>query len=647
MGGICSRRSTVDNLYQEANGHFNDRSKTDRGGYKSNVGTVVKPPPVAGIKEKKLQEDVELKKVDATAEAPDGQAAPAAPDDVFYDGIPRYPQKSRSVRSTQAAVAKVSEVSSRLGRAGTAGLGKAVEVLDTLGSSMTNFNSGNGFASTAPTKGNEVAILAFEIANTIVKGSNLMQSLSQRSIRQLKEEVLLSKGVQHLVSKDMDELLRIVAADKRQDLKIFAGEVIRFGNRSKDPQWHNLDRYFEKISKGVGPQRNLKEEADLVIQQLMTMVQHTAELYHELHTMDRFDQDFQRKRLEEAISTGTQRGDNMAILRSELKSQKKLVKSLKKKSLWSKSLEEVMEKLVDIVHFLHLEIQNEFGDADAHKPDAESTNSDNRLGPAGLALHYANMIIQIDTLVARSSNMPPNMRDALYQSLPPTLKSSLRSKLKTFHVKEEMTVKEIKDEMEKTLGWLVPIATNTAKAHHGFGWVGEWANTGSDGNRKPALQNDVVRIETLHHADKDKTESCVLEMLLWLHHLATRSKAISNTEGNKTTLKSTPLPKANQQPEDLVANARSPVLMPEDQEMLQAVTKKRQTPGISRSLDFDTEKISLRKRSSLTRSNSHSPRRVSRELLPLNRLSSGVRIIDFGIDKEKVLDIIDRVETRR
>lgn len=647
MGGICSRRSTVDNLFQEANGHFNDRSKTDRGGYKSNVGTVIKPPPVAGIKEKKLQEDVGLKKVDATAEAPYGQAAPAAPDDVFYDGIPRYPQKSRSVRSTQAAVAKVSEVSSRLGRAGTAGLGKAVEVLDTLGSSMTNFNSGNGFASMAPSKGNEVAILAFEIANTIVKGSNLMQSLSQRSIRQLKEEVLVSKGVQHLVSKDTDELLRIVAADKRQDLKIFAGEVIRFGNRSKDPQWHNLDRYFEKISKGVGPQRNLKEEADLVIQQLMTMVQHTAELYHELHTMDRFDQDFQRKRLEEAISAGTQRGDNIAILRSELKSQKKLVKSLKKKSLWSKSLEEVMEKLVDIVHFLHLEIQNEFGDADAHKPDAESTNSDNGLGPAGLALHYANMIIQIDTLVARSSNMPPNMRDTLYQSLPPTLKSSLRSKLKSFHVKEEMTVKEIKDEMEKTLGWLVPIATNTAKAHHGFGWVGEWANTGSDGNRKPALQNDVMRIKTLHHADKDKTESCVLEMLLWLHHLATRSKAISDTEGNKTPLKSTPLPKANQQPEDLVANARSPVLMPEDQEMLQAVTKKRRTPGISKSLDFDTEKIILRKRGSLTRSNSHSPWRVSRELLPLNRLSSGVRIIDFGIDKEKVLDIIDRVETRR
>ncbi|XP_052490510.1 uncharacterized protein LOC105791933 [Gossypium raimondii] len=56
-------------------------------------------------------------------------------------------------------------------------------------------------------------------------------------------------------------------------------------------------------------------------------------------------------------------GDSLAILRAELKSQNKHVKNLKKKSLWSRILEEVMEKLVDIVHFLHLEIHEAFGAA--------------------------------------------------------------------------------------------------------------------------------------------------------------------------------------------------------------------------------------------------------------------------------------------
>lgn len=32
----------------------------------------------------------------------------------------------------------------------------------------------------------------------------------------------------------------------REELKIFSQEIVRFGNRCKDPQWHNLDRYFVK-----------------------------------------------------------------------------------------------------------------------------------------------------------------------------------------------------------------------------------------------------------------------------------------------------------------------------------------------------------------------------------------------------------------
>lgn len=66
--------------------------------------------------------------------------------------------------------------------------------------------------------------------------------------------------------------------------------------------------------------------------------------------------------------SSTYGGDSLAILKAELKSQKKQVRHLKKKSLWSRSLEEVMEKLVDIVHFLHLDINKAFGSADSRNP---------------------------------------------------------------------------------------------------------------------------------------------------------------------------------------------------------------------------------------------------------------------------------------
>ncbi|KAK9293138.1 hypothetical protein L1049_021124 [Liquidambar formosana] len=309
----------------------------------SNAQSNMTPPLVRESMEKQLQEPRQLQEP-VSLRGMDTAEYGSNLDD-FYDGIPRFSralsQKSRSIRSKQAAVAKVSEVSSRLGRAGTLGIGKAVDVLDTLGSSMTNLNSTSGFVSGVATKGNEISILAFEVANTIVKGSNLMQSLSKRSIRHLKEVVLPSEGVQHLISKDVDELLQIVADDKREELKTFSGEVVRFGNRSKDPQWHNLDRYFEKHSRELTPQKHLKGEAESVMQQLMTLVQYTAELYHEFHALDRFELDYQRKHQEEDNSIASQKGETLAILRGELKSQRKQVRNLKKKSLWSRSLEEV------------------------------------------------------------------------------------------------------------------------------------------------------------------------------------------------------------------------------------------------------------------------------------------------------------------
>ncbi|KAH9757970.1 protein PSK SIMULATOR 1 [Citrus sinensis] len=649
MGGLCSRSSNVDNApgesFPSVNGHFGLVYQPRELPMKVNNNST--PSPVGeNVENKELAEPFSFPTVNAIA------AYGTNLEDI-NDGIPRLPRalsnKSRSTKSKQVAVAKVSEVSSLLGRAGTVGLGKAVDVLDTLGSSMTSLNLGSGFTSGVTTKGNKITILAFEVANTIVKGANLMQSLSKENIKHLKEVVLPSEGVQNLISRDMDELLRIAAADKREELKVFSGEVVRFGNRCKDPQLHNLDRYFAKLGSELTPQNQLKEEARTIMDQLMTLVQYTAELYHELHALDRFEQDYRRKLQEEDNSNAAQRGDSLAILRAELKSQKKHVRSLQKKSLWSKILEEVMEKLVDTVHFLHLEIHEAFGSADGDRPVKGSQNSHKKLGSAGLALHYANIITQIDTLcpqVSRSSSVPPNTRDALYQGLPPTIKSALRSKLQSFQVKEELTIQQIKAEMEKTLQWLVPIATNTTKAHHGFGWVGEWANAGSEMNRKPA-GTDLLRIETLHHADKEKTEAYILELVVWLHHLVSQARA--GNVGIRSPVKS-PIRSPNQKAIPLSTNPPhppSPMLTVEDQEMLRDVSKRKKTPGISKSQEFDTAKNRLSKHHRLTKSNSHSPTsETKRDPFPIRRPSS-VPVIDFDIDRIKALDVIDRVDTIR
>lgn len=425
---------------------------------------------------------------------------------------------------------KVSETGTFFGRASIAGLEKAVEVLDTLGSSMTNLNPGSGFISGGTNRGNKVCILAFEVANTIAKAASLWSSCSDESIKELKEEILHSDGVRTLVSSNTSELLQIAAVDKREELAVFSREVIRFGDLCKDPIWHNLGRYFdkyasEKLMTDYTPQDHSKDSMEATVQQLINLAQNTSELYHELHALDRFEQDFKRK-FQEEESVPVARRESIMILHSELKRQRKLVKNLKKKSLWSKTLEEIVEKLVDIVIFLHKQIRDSFNEAVPAGTDllvSEHTQN-KRLGSCGLALHYANIINQIENIVSRPLSLPPSSRDNLYHGLPIAVKSALRSRLQSYDTEEERTVTQIKAEMQKTLRWLLPIAENTLRAHQGFGWVGEWANLGSDMGKKPGSHHSITRIQTLHHADKAKTEHYILELVVLLHHLVVQVK---------------------------------------------------------------------------------------------------------------------------
>ncbi|KAF8779422.1 hypothetical protein HU200_002692 [Digitaria exilis] len=649
MGGLCSKVSAVDKSPSDSTLGRNQVADLEPG-----AALEVQKPPVSGEADaaaKRLEE--QQQSFSFLESVVPGLAFHGGPNAGGDAGSRASPQLTRSLSQraglgkAKAGAAKVSEVGSILGRASTVGLEKAVEVLDTLGSSMASLNSSTGFVSSNVEKGNIISMLAFEVANTIVRGSNLMRSLSEPSMKHLKEVVFHSEGVQYLISKDDDELFKMAAADKREELEVFTKEVVRFGNRCKDPQWHNLDRYFEnldsfRLASERTVQNHLKEDAESVMQKLVTCVQCTAELYHELHALDRFEFDYRTKQKEQdGLSS---RGDSLDILKQEVKGQNKHVKSLKKRSLWSKNLEEVMEKLVDIVHFLHSEIHKTFGRADNEDPE-EPAKHYNRLGPAGLALHYASIINQIDNLVSRPCAMPPNARDTLYHGLPPTVKSSLRSKLQSFELKEELTAPQIKAEMEKTLRWLVPFASNTTKAYHGFGWVGEWANTGSELNCKLSGQMDTTRIETLYHAEKEKTDALILELVVWLHHLICKSR--NGYGGVRSPIKS-PMSSPTKKGASFTllagkTNNSSPILTQEDKDMLRDVKYRKFVPGISKSQEFDT-KSSHSKQCRLSKSNSHSPASGNRkDLLPVRR-SSMLPIIDFEIDKTKALDLIDRLD---
>lgn len=83
--------------------------------------------------------------------------------------------------------------------------------------------------------------------------------------------------------------------------------------------------------------------------------------------------------------------------------------------------------------------------------------------------------------------------------------------------------------------------------------------------------------------------------------------------------------------------------------MLQEVIKRNKTPCVSKSQDFDSEHYSrVRKCDPLSKSSEYFRGvRRSKSAAAVKRFSSGFSLVDFVIDKEKALDVIDRVDVPR
>lgn len=139
-------------------------------------------------------------------------------------------------------------------------------------------------------------------------------------------------------------------------------------------------------------------------------------------------------------------------------------------------------------------------------------------------------------------------------------------------------------------------------------------------------ETNVLRIETFHHADKDKVEKYILDLLLWLQRLAIKSKAGIDDVGVRSMTTSS-------DPASPPTIADTPLLTLSERNMLQLVSKKVWIKGLSKSVDFDRMEVRLRENSRLTKSWSVSSSK--RKDISFNRISPKLPVIDFGIDKER------------
>ncbi|GMH23068.1 hypothetical protein Nepgr_024911 [Nepenthes gracilis] len=165
------------------------------------------------------------------------------------------------------------------------------------------------------------------------------------------------------------------------------------------------------------------------------------------------------------------------------------------------------------------------GCRDKNDSAIHSANSSNKVlqaappstvGGSGLALRYANVIVLAEKYLQSDSTIGKQAREDLYNMLPVSLKTYVRSKLRNSWAEMEQQrgskgggfalAEGWRDAVDGILEWLGPIAHDTLT----------WQSERNYEQQRFVVKPTLLLMQTLHYSDLLKTETAIAEVLVGL-----------------------------------------------------------------------------------------------------------------------------------
>lgn len=135
------------------------------------------------------------------------------------------------------------------------------------------------------------------------------------------------------------------------------------------------------------------------------------------------------------------------------------------------------------------------------------------VGGSALALHYANVIIVIEKLLRYPHLVGEEARDDLYQMLPTSLRLSLRTNLKSYMknlaIYDAPLAHDWKETIDGILKGLAPLAHNMIR----------WQSERNFEQQQIVTRTNVLLLQTLYFADREKTEAAICQLLVGLNYI--------------------------------------------------------------------------------------------------------------------------------
>ena len=204
-----------------------------------------------------------------------------------------------------------------------------------------------------------IGVLAFEVASLMSKLVNLWQSLSDKQVAKLREEITNSLGIRKLVSEDENFIVRLISLEMLENMAHVAESVARFGKKCSDPSLKDFENAFDElITFGVDPYRwgFTFKKMEKKVKRMEKFISTNATLYQEMELLADLEQTLGRMK---AYTESD--GPNLIDYQKKVTWKRLEVKNLKANSLWNRTYDYTVLFLARSLFTIFSRINNVFG----------------------------------------------------------------------------------------------------------------------------------------------------------------------------------------------------------------------------------------------------------------------------------------------
>ncbi|CAI5966922.1 unnamed protein product [Closterium sp. NIES-65] len=255
-------------------------------------------------------------------------------------------------------------------------------------------------------------MLAFEIGAIMRRTLEICDSMSEKMLSSLRAN-LQAPGVVTLISSDLRVLWGLAGYEKHQELRSVACRVAVLGRKCRESRLHRLERLFARLDSTDADYKMFaasSAEGEVLLRFMREQAEATSELKSEMES------------IQELHSRIQEYGEWNSL--QEMVTQGKLVEKLQGHCLWAYHLDFLVQLLIIAACYVRKKIFAAFGHGMCPPRIREAC-----VGEAGLALHYANVVVLLERIIQQPDEVLGPTRDELYEMLPRNIQYLLRVQL--------------------------------------------------------------------------------------------------------------------------------------------------------------------------------------------------------------------------